>query len=71
MNPPTPEIQNTSMDAKKQVTLTMTEIKEIVYQLKIALDNMQPEPSEEEIEDAGIHNEKATMIEKIIEKLQS
>ncbi|MEQ9442638.1 MAG: hypothetical protein RIG62_26595 [Cyclobacteriaceae bacterium] len=71
MNPPTPEINNTPMDAKRQVALTMTEIKEIVYQLNIALDSMQPDPSDEESDNAGIHNEKAVMIQQIIAKLQS
>ena len=71
MNTPTPEITHKSMDAKKQISLTMIEIKEVVFQLQKAMQAMQPDSPEIENDDAGVHNEKKVMLQQIIDKLQS
>lgn len=71
MNTPTPEITHTSMDAKKQICLTMTEVKEVVFQLERAMKAMKLDSPDTENEDAGVHNEKKIMLQHIIDKLQS
>lgn len=60
-----------SMDANKQVNLTMTEIKEIIYQLEKVIETMETETSFDKADESGVRDEKKVMLQQIIQKLQS
>ena len=58
------------MNAEKHVTLTMGEIKEIVYQLEAALSQLQTKEANAEERDKKVLHEKGEMLERIVRKLQ-
>ncbi len=57
------------MDAKKIVDLTIDEIKELTFQLEIALQQLQLEFEQNEPSDSKILQEKTDFIKEIILKL--
>ena len=59
------------MDSTRQVYLTMTEIKEIIYQLQIAIKAMETESSYEKPDESGIRDEKKVFLQHIIHKLEA
>jgi len=67
----TTDSKHHEMDASKQVTLTMIEIKEIVYQLKSSMESMKTDTSYQKADESGILDEKKVMLEQIIHKLEN
>lgn len=59
-----------SMDAHRTVHLTMTEIKEMVFQMNEAVKRLESDSSENNSSDSGVNEGKIVMINQLIEKLQ-
>lgn len=58
-----------SMDAKKNITLTMDDIKEIDFHLQKAVKDLQQQIEDETVENISLIREKKAFIEEIIIKL--